>query len=259
MLRAGVPSYYQADGLGSITSLSSATGTLANTYTYDSFGNLTASAGSITNPFRYTAREFDAETNLYFYRARYYDPTAGRFTREDPIEFAGGINHYSYVRNSSLNLTDPSGLCPQQKTPCDSPGKAPDPSQYAIKGLGVYLLETSSGTLQAGSGPLTNLAGVLLNLSNLASFHRGGSLDAQAYGSSPAYANYVFGVYMAAAGFSLSESLAAANAYGGMFSNYRWGPNLQPDQTYTHLPAANVANIAAGFNDELHGTLCNPH
>jgi YD repeat-containing protein len=85
MLRSGATSYYHADGLGSVTSLSSAAGSIANTYTYDSFGNLTASTGSLVNPFRYTARESDTETSLYYYRARYYDPTAGRFLGEDPI------------------------------------------------------------------------------------------------------------------------------------------------------------------------------
>lgn len=112
--RSGTTSYYDADGLGSVTSLSSATGALANTYTYDSFGKLTASAGSITNPFRYTGRDFDAETGLYFYRARYYDPATGRFPSEDPIGFAGGdVNLYRYVQNNVENDTDPSGFFPK--------------------------------------------------------------------------------------------------------------------------------------------------
>jgi hypothetical protein len=42
-----------------------------NTYTYDSFGNTTNSTGSVTNYFRYTAREFDSETGIYYYRSRY--------------------------------------------------------------------------------------------------------------------------------------------------------------------------------------------
>jgi YD repeat-containing protein len=74
MLRGGATSYYDADGLGSVTSLSNATGALAQTYSYDSFGNLTASSGSVTNPFRYAGCDFDTETNLQFSRARYYDP-----------------------------------------------------------------------------------------------------------------------------------------------------------------------------------------
>jgi RHS repeat-associated protein len=68
-----------------ITSLTGSTGAVAQTYTFDSFGNQTASSGSLTNPFQYTGREFDTETGLYFYRARYYDPTAGRFISEDRL------------------------------------------------------------------------------------------------------------------------------------------------------------------------------
>jgi len=60
MLRSGATSYYHADGLGSVNSLSSAAGSVANTYTYDSFGKLTASTGSLVNAFRYTARESDS-------------------------------------------------------------------------------------------------------------------------------------------------------------------------------------------------------
>src|ERR1700676_3410037 len=79
MLRSATTSYYEADGLGSVTSLSNSAGTLAQTYTFDSFGKQTATSGSLTNPFQYTGREFDSETGIYYYRARYFDPSAGRF------------------------------------------------------------------------------------------------------------------------------------------------------------------------------------
>ena len=112
-LRSSTTSYYHADGLGSITSLSNGAGALAQTYGYDSFGKQTSSSGSLNNPFQYTARELDAETNLYYYRARYYDPTPGRFVSEDPIGFAGEQNFYFYSNNNVPNLDDPFGLCPQ--------------------------------------------------------------------------------------------------------------------------------------------------
>jgi RHS repeat-associated protein len=101
--------YYEADGLGSITSLTDPTGAVAATYTYDSFGFLTNSTGSATNWFRYTARQFDSDTALYNYRARYYDPTTGRFLSEDPARFDAGINFYSYALNSPISWKDPSG------------------------------------------------------------------------------------------------------------------------------------------------------
>ena len=111
MLRSSTTSYYQADGLGSVTSLTNAAGTAAQNYTYDSFGNIIASTGSLVNSFRYTGREWDTETSLYYYRARYYDPDAGRFLSEDPIRYLGGDrNFYRYVWGATPNLRDPSGL-----------------------------------------------------------------------------------------------------------------------------------------------------
>ena len=110
MLLSATTSYYHADGLGSVTSLSNSAGALAQTYTFDSFGKQTASSGSLTNPFQYTGRESDTETGLYYYRARYYDQNGARFISEDPIGFKGGTNFYRYVRNDPPNLNDPSGL-----------------------------------------------------------------------------------------------------------------------------------------------------
>ena len=110
MLRSSTTSYYQADGLGSVTSLSNTSGAIANSYTYDSFGKQTASTGSLVNPFRYTARESDTETGLYYYRARYYDQSVGRFSAEDPIGFRAGPNFYKYVSNNPTTLADPFGL-----------------------------------------------------------------------------------------------------------------------------------------------------
>ncbi|HWH57269.1 MAG TPA: RHS repeat-associated core domain-containing protein, partial [Terriglobales bacterium] len=103
--------FYEADGLGSITSLSNSAGTVAQTYTYDSFGNTTNFSGSLTSPFRYTAREFDPETGLYYYRARYYDAADGRFISEDPAGFSSEVlDLYGYVWNNPVVFADPSGL-----------------------------------------------------------------------------------------------------------------------------------------------------
>jgi RHS repeat-associated protein len=78
-------------------------------YSYDSFGKQTSTSGSISNPFQYTAREFDSETGLYYYRARYYDPNSGRFLSEDPVRT---VNLYEYVKSNPTNLSDPFGREP---------------------------------------------------------------------------------------------------------------------------------------------------
>jgi RHS repeat-associated protein len=109
MLRNGSASYYQADGLGSITSLSNSAGAVAETYTYDSYGKPNSSTGMLVNPFQFTGREFDPETGIYYYRARYFDPSAGRFISEDSVRFGEGPNFYRYVQNNPLRWIDPSG------------------------------------------------------------------------------------------------------------------------------------------------------
>jgi RHS repeat-associated protein len=113
-LRTGSVSYYQQDGLGSISSLSGSAGSLSNTYTYDSYGKQIGSTGTTVNSFEYDGRELDVETGIYQYRARYYNSYTGRFLSEDPIGFDGGANFYAYVENDPVNLTDPMGL----KCPC---------------------------------------------------------------------------------------------------------------------------------------------
>lgn len=109
MERAGLSYFYHADALGSITALTDSTGTIVKTYTYDSFGRIVNETGTIENFYTYTARERDSESNLYYYRARYYSPSIGRFLQEDPVELAGGINLYNYVGNNPVNFTDPTG------------------------------------------------------------------------------------------------------------------------------------------------------
>jgi YD repeat-containing protein len=94
-VRSGTTNYYEQGGVGSVTSLSNTAGGLANTYTYDSYGKLSASTGTISKSFLYTGRESDPETGLVF---------------EDPLHFRSGSDFYVYVSNSPNLFRDPSGL-----------------------------------------------------------------------------------------------------------------------------------------------------
>jgi RHS repeat-associated protein len=98
--------YFHADALGSIVKLTNPAGAPTLARQYDPWGNL--QAGFEQPGYAFTGREWDPETRLYYYRARYYDPQGSRFASGDPIGLAGGVNYYSYVFNNPTNLVDPS-------------------------------------------------------------------------------------------------------------------------------------------------------
>ncbi len=66
---------------------------------------------AVPNAVRLAGREYDAETQLYYNRAPYYDPAVGRFISEDPAGLGAGNNLYAYAGNDPINRPDPSGLC----------------------------------------------------------------------------------------------------------------------------------------------------
>ena len=103
----GTLAYYHADGLGSITKITSPIGAVSSSYRYEAFGSVEPTPSA---SFSFTGREWDIETGLFYYRARYYDPKSGRFVGEDPIRWAGGLNLYGYVGNEPISWRDPWGL-----------------------------------------------------------------------------------------------------------------------------------------------------
>ncbi len=113
--------YYHRDHQGSIMYLTDEDGKVVESFKYDAYGIITKHKQSkqTLNPYGYTGREFELSIandtgivhDLYYYRARYYDPMQARFISQDPIEFlAGDTNFYRYVGNDPLNFVDPSGL-----------------------------------------------------------------------------------------------------------------------------------------------------
>ena len=106
------PTWYLTDKIGSVRLMVNKSGSVIDTITYDSYGNITnETSPSSGDRFKFTGREWDSEIGQYFYRARYYNPGAGRFDSEDPIGFeAGDANLYRYVGNRPTNATDPTAL-----------------------------------------------------------------------------------------------------------------------------------------------------
>jgi len=136
--------YYLADGLGSTTALTTATGGASNTYAYDVFGAVRASTGSQANEFKFTGEQVDASTEMEYLRARYYDPATGRFLSKDPLAHlpVQRMHAYTYVLSNPVNLLDQSGLQEEAGTPSER--------RYCGKSGG--LLETFwNGTLNAAA------------------------------------------------------------------------------------------------------------
>jgi len=102
MERSGQSFFYHSDGLGSIVELTNSTGSAIQSYVYDSFGRIVQKTGNLTNPYTFTAREFDSETGLYYYRGRYYDASLGRFLQEDPISYKDLLR----LHNAFLNFDE---------------------------------------------------------------------------------------------------------------------------------------------------------
>lgn len=77
-------------------------------YSYDVFGEPNR-VSDINNPYMFTGRRYDPEAGLYYYRARYYDYSTGRFLEPDPIGYTDSMNLYQYCLNNPINWFDPWG------------------------------------------------------------------------------------------------------------------------------------------------------
>jgi len=102
--------YYHFDGLGSVVGLTNSSGNTVEVYEYDVYGRVGATDASHPNRILFTGREYDKETGLYYYRARYYNPQIGRFLQTDPVGYGAGMNLYRYCANNPVGYVDPLGL-----------------------------------------------------------------------------------------------------------------------------------------------------
>ncbi|SFW14793.1 RHS repeat-associated core domain-containing protein, partial [Nitrosovibrio sp. Nv17] len=104
----GVKTWLFVDHLGSIVALD---GSSTGIRTYGPYGEpLPASAGG--DRFRYTGQQLVSELGLYYYKARFYSPTLGRFLQTDPVGYQSDLNLYAYVGNDPVNGIDPDGAAP---------------------------------------------------------------------------------------------------------------------------------------------------
>jgi RHS repeat-associated protein len=108
---------YHTDGLGSVRAITDATGALTAIYRTDEWGTPTTTTGSSTQPFRFTGEPRDA-TGLTFLRARYYDPSLGRFMSRDAlagsVSSPSSLNRFAYAENRPTSNVDHSGRSSSQ-------------------------------------------------------------------------------------------------------------------------------------------------
>lgn len=110
--------YYLKDHLGSVQAVVDASGSIVESYQYDAWGNTSVFDGSgnpltqsaIGNRFCWQGREISWKTRLYYFRARWYEPTTGRWLSNDPIGISGGLNQYVFCGGNPVNWIDPFGL-----------------------------------------------------------------------------------------------------------------------------------------------------
>ncbi len=147
--KSGTSYFYLKDHLGTINDIINASGDLVQHYVYSPFGKIirieNASGADITstpmvdNFYTFTGREYDKESGLYYYRARYLDSDTGRFIQSDPHPGVTSNpltfnSKYSYVLNDPVNSADPTG-------------------QFKIS-LGHTFSEITAAIISLGAGPI---------------------------------------------------------------------------------------------------------
>ncbi len=104
----GRPYYFMRDDLGNVINVLDKSGYVVQTYDYDVFGKVTNVTGPDGNKIRFNNHEWNEDTGLYYFYARWYDPENGRFISRDPIK--AGPNDYVYCANNPVCVTDHYGL-----------------------------------------------------------------------------------------------------------------------------------------------------
>jgi RHS repeat-associated protein len=109
---SGAHAFYHADANGNVTLLATDKATVVARYLYDPFGNLLAKAGPLAdaNLYRFASKKLHANSGLYYYGFRFYEPGLQRWASRDPVEEEGGLNLFACAANDGVNSVDAWGL-----------------------------------------------------------------------------------------------------------------------------------------------------
>jgi RHS repeat-associated protein len=151
----GVPTYLHPDLLGSPRLGTDANGAIQWQEHFDPYGS---KLNGTSEKIGYTGHAYDADTQLTYAQARFYDPAVGRFMSMDPIGFTGNpftFNRYAYVNNNPYGGTDPSGMEAITGSRIETAENNSSPVRYAEGGTGTG---TGTGT---GGGKAERMAAVM--------------------------------------------------------------------------------------------------
>jgi RHS repeat-associated protein len=245
---------YLKDQLGAITDIADTSGNLVQHYVYSAYGQLlqirNAAGADVTSgpllatSFTFTGREYDSESGLYYYRARYYDPGTGRFLQKDPSPGkltipVSVVNSYAYVGNNPANMTDPSGASFLS-------GLIDDLIIGLVAGLAAAFVV---GTLGVGL-----LAGVLIGaaIGAVAGGVTGGILSVIQGGSFAA--GFMHGAIVGA----MSGAIAGGFAGASNAANATTSPGADSSRVQPATSTANAAIASDPANDVASGGDCWP-
>lgn len=197
MQRGSNTYYYHKNHLGSVVALTDSSGNLVERYGYDPFGqpfffdanDSALSLSSVSNYILFTGRDYDYETDLYYYRARTLYPRIGNFMQEDPLLYVNGYNYYVYVLNNPLFYVDAYGLDGMNIKGGGNPGySGQSGDQYTRNKLRGWWKGPKSPYIPPKSkltGSIFKMGGKMLTAAGLAALATGTSMAAEVLTTMP--------------------------------------------------------------------------
>lgn len=247
----GTVHYWHVDHLGSSSVITNGTGARVETITYYPYGEVrTDTPGTPVNvPYKYTGQERDGSTGLYYYEARYYDPTLARFISADTIIPSmldpQALNRYTYAMNNPMYYTDPSGHC----------------AIFCVFFIGFAIGAISSGIQSGWDLEATLVGGAIGGVSSVVGFNTFGAASAAFSGLGKIGAGIAGGIVAGAvaggtsgilanmAGYNVNVGLAIASgaAAGGIVGGA--GVQFGGWGAFAAAPAAGAAGAAISGAD----------